>query len=617
MRRLLFILGLALTLPLHSKETDDAIILRNNASYTVISRDKAIYKEEIEILVTKEGKRFANFSCSVNNGSSKLTSFSGTIKDANGKITKLKKRDLSYSEYSEGLSDSYGTWYYTPDIIHYPATVSYTYEKQYTDAILCYTSFVPMPYGDGVSLKEASYTLTVPSSDWFRYKQFNIGEPEHNQTKEGEVFVWKVKDLPALKYERYSPPLYTRIPLVQFSSIDFSYEKKAGSGKDWVSIGNWILSLTEDRSTPCEALQEKVKELTEGAKDKMEIIRRLYAYLGESTRYVSIQLGLGGLQPIAPDDVYRNKFGDCKALSFFLQTMLKCCGIDSYYTITNMGEDRMSKDFPSLGTSNHVILSVPVEKDTLWIECTNPDVPLGYIHTEIAGNNALIVKKDSSYITRIPRALDSQNILTLNATIDLTAEGSATAYVKEQGFMDFWDNYFPLSKENDYDKANSILSGFSIPRAQIRDICISLDPSATPCCNLSYTLDAATYASRTGNRLFIPANPFTSAGANVTSTKRVNDMYFHTGYHLENSITINIPEGYALESYPHNMEYSNEFGSIKFTCTPLLEQSRVILNFTLTRNSGTFPCSKYTDFRTLIKETDSILDSKLVLVKKE
>ena len=60
MRRLLFILGLALTLPLHSKETDDAIILRNNASYTVISRDKAIYKEEIEMIRKKEFKDFKN-----------------------------------------------------------------------------------------------------------------------------------------------------------------------------------------------------------------------------------------------------------------------------------------------------------------------------------------------------------------------------------------------------------------------------------------------------------------------------------------------------------------------------------------------------------------------------
>lgn len=615
MKRLLLILGLALSLPLISKEADDAIILRNDASYTVISRDKAIYKEEIEILVTKDRKNIASFSCSVNKGSSKLTFFSGTIKDANGKITKLKKRDLSYSEYSEGLSDSYGTWYYTPDIIHYPAVVSYTYEKQYTDAILCYTSFVPMPYGDGVSLKEASYTLTVPSSDWFRYKQFNIAEPEHSKTKDGEVFIWKVKDLPALKYERYSPPLYTRIPLVQFSSIDFSYEKKAGSAKDWASIGNWILSLTEDRDIPSEALQEKIKELTEGAENEMEIIRRLYTYLGESTRYVSIQLGLGGLQPIAPDEVYRNKFGDCKALSFFLQTMLKYCGIDSYYTITNMGEDRMSKDFPSLGTSNHVILSVPVGKDTLWIECTNPEVPLGYIHTEIAGNNALIVKKDSSYITRIPRNADSQNILTLNADINLNSEGSATAYVKEQAFMDFWDNYFPLFKMNDYNKTNRILDGISIPRAQIRDITILPDASAMPCCNISYTLDAATYASRTGNRLFVPANPFTGAGANISSSKRINDIYFKLGYQVENSITINFPQGYTLESYPRDMEYSNEFGSIKFTCTPLLEQSCVILNFTLTRNSGTYPNSEYSDFRALIKETDSILDSKLVLVK--
>ena len=614
MKRLFILLLGILSQPLYSQQINDATIIRNDAVFTVTSRDKATYKHEIEILVTKKGTHYADFSCSVNNGCSKLTSFFGTIKQADGKTTKIRKKDLSFSEYSEGLADSYKTWYYTPEIKCYPATITYSYETQYTDAIIAYKSFIPLPYGDGVALKEASYTLNVPSKDCFKYQQTNIPDPEHYSTKDGEVFIWKIENVPAMKYERFSPPLYSRIPKVLFSSNEFSYEGMAGSAKDWESIGNWLISLTDDRCTPSQELQDLVLKLTDGAKDETEIIKRLYKYLGDNTRYVSIQLGLGGLQPISPDDVLRNKFGDCKALSYFMQTMLKCCGINSYYTVTNLGEDRMTPDFPSLSTSNHVILCVPTIKDTLWLECTNPDIPLGYVHCDMAGNHALVVKKDKSYITKLPEIPDEKNGISMNATIHLNPNGSAIADVKEEAFMNLWEDYYPLTRMNDADKANSIISDISLPRAKVTDIEIESHDASEPYCTMHYTLNAATYASIAGTRLFIPANPFSNIGGHFSSEKRINELYFKNGYWTKDTIVIIIPEGYSIEAIPKNTEYSNSIGSVSL-CSTEKSPSEILLEFSFTRNSGTFPNTKYTEYKELIQKASSIFYAKLILNK--
>jgi hypothetical protein len=616
MKRGLFLILGIISLPLCAQQVNDAVIIRNDAVFTVISRDKAVYRHEMEILVTKKGSRCADFTCSVNNECSKLTSFSGTVRQADGKTTKIKKKDLSFTEYSEGLADSFTTWYYSPEIKSYPATVTYSYEEKYTDAILGYNSFIPLPFSDGVSLEEASYTLNVPSKDCFRYQQSNIPDPEHYSTEDGEIFVWKIENVPAMKAEPFSPPLHTRIPKVIFSSADFSYEGMAGSAKDWQSIGNWIISLTEDRCTPSQELQNLVSRLTDGAEDDLDKIRRLYAYLGENTRYVSIQLGLGGLRPISPDDVLHNKFGDCKALTFFMQTMLKCCGIDSYYTITNMGADRMAPDFPSLGTSDHVILSVPTAKDTLWIECTNPDVPLGYIHPEIAGNHSLIVKRDSSCITRIPETPDAKNWISMNATVRLNPDASAVATIEERGFMDFWERYYPLTRMNDTDRANSILSTVSLPRAKVAGVSVDSDNSPEPSCTLHYTVDAASYAGVTGSRLFVPANPFRNIGGRFSSDTRVNDLYFKSGYRTEDSISLIIPEGYIVESIPKDAEYSNDLGSVSLRSTEK-SPTVILLEFKFIRNSGTFPSTEYDNYKTLVKKAESIFKTKVILRKTE
>ena len=49
--------------------------------------------------------------------------------------------------------------------------------------------------------------------------------------------------------------------------------------------------------------------------DTREKIRVLYRYLQQNHRYISVQVGIGGMQPISASAVYTNGYGDCKGLS--------------------------------------------------------------------------------------------------------------------------------------------------------------------------------------------------------------------------------------------------------------------------------------------------------------
>lgn len=112
--------------------------------------------------------------------------------------------------------------------------------------------------------------------------------------------------------------------------------------------------------------REKIKELVKDATNDREKVKILYDYLGQSTRYVSIQLGIGGYQPLFASEVFKTGFGDCKALSNYLKAMLSVVGIPSYYAgIKADGtEKRLYPDFPNFNQMNHVILQVPLAADT-------------------------------------------------------------------------------------------------------------------------------------------------------------------------------------------------------------------------------------------------------------
>lgn len=622
MRKLLLILAVIIQTTLAAGQTTaDAVIVRNNASFTVKDKTHAVYRQTIETILTSEkGEKYGTFLCSVNNGSTRLKSFSGEIRDARGKVRKIKKSDLIYSEYSEGLADSYGTWLYAPTIISYPVTVTYTYEKEYTDAVLGYDPFVPLPYSSDVSLAEASYTLTVPSGTRFSYKQLNLDgvKPERSDSKGAETYVWRTGGMSPFKKEPASPPMGTRVPAVLFVPEEFSYDGKDGSASDWKAIGDWLISLTEDRDVPPDDLKAKVLQLTEGAEDDIEKIRRIYEYLGSTTRYVSIQLGLGGLRPIEPEKVFRNKFGDCKALSFYMKTMLRCAGIESDYVIINSGEDKMIPDFPSLGTANHAILAVPCAKDTLWLECTNPDVPLGYVHSGIAGNHALIVKKGESYITRLPSTPDMANTHSQECLVHLNADGSAKILATEKAEMDFWPDMYALSKLTEAQRINSIMSDIALPQVRISDPQMFFDRSSKPSGLLAYKVEALPYASPSGSRMFVPVNPFRSLEGKPNVSRRVNDFYFKDGNVLTDKIVIDIPDGYSIEASPRDRSFENEFGSVKFSRA--IDQTkaglRVTLSFRLENSSGTFPKSASGEYKRFCQEIYEIYSSKLVLVRK-
>ena len=60
---------------------------------------------------------------------------------------------------------------------------------------------------------------------------------------------------------------------------------------------------------------EKVKltKILENTQDTIQKMKSLYQYMQERTRYVGIQLGIGGFQPFPAQTVFETGYGDCKA----------------------------------------------------------------------------------------------------------------------------------------------------------------------------------------------------------------------------------------------------------------------------------------------------------------
>jgi len=88
-------------------------------------------------------------------------------------------------------------------------------------------------------------------------------------------------------------------------------------------MGNWQKeNLLKGRRDLSETTIQEVTTLVSKASTNKEKAKLIYQYVQNKTRYISIQLGIGGWKPILASEVDRLGYGDCKALTNYTKALL-------------------------------------------------------------------------------------------------------------------------------------------------------------------------------------------------------------------------------------------------------------------------------------------------------
>ncbi len=548
------------------------------------------------------------WSCSKND---KLTGFKGQVVDAAGRvIRKIKESNLSRTEYSPYLAiDDYKVYFdYTPP--SYPVTVTYEWTVESRDNLIEFPSFCPQTDYD-ISVKKATYCLKAPKSMRVRYAIQNIDAQVHVADVENDkqTFTLQVENLPALKKEAFSRPMNERLPLAWFAPTDFVYYGTKGSLDCWADYGKWEYGLIQGRDQLTEAERQELHQLTDGLKTDREKVEAIYHRLEKNTRYVAVLLGIGGQQPAPASLVSKSGFGDCKGLSNYMRAMLNEVGIASHYTTISTTNRQLQSRFASVGQMNHVILQVPLSGDTLWLECTNPQLPMGYVHARIAGHDAIEISEHGGRLVRLPAYADSANVMHSTISIQLSNQGAADVKFEQQTTNSQYESTIPLLKMDGKERQSALLQMVHIPQAEVRQLELT---EAGASIRLEADIKSQRYATQTGQRLMVPVCPIHRGYAVPNSnTERQEDIYRDMGYMDVDDISIHIPDGYEVEAKPKDMHVESVFGTFSFTLRE--ESQNVHVSIRLLMKSGTFPKALFPELASFIRTISASYNQKVVL----
>lgn len=607
-------------IPEELKKNADAIIREYELSYSILSRDKAHkHVHAVITILNEKGKHFATEVITYDK-LSKVTMFKASAYDANGNIAKKLKTSEIYDQSAfDGL---YGdNRLKAADVTQgtYPYTVEFEYEIDYK--FLFHVTPFFLVSDERISVQRSSYVLTYASTNLKpRYKAFHISsDPQIVQNKNGsESMVWSFENIKPMKFESYGPSETELIPHVLAAPSQFEYDGYTGNMNSWDEFGLWIKALNQGRNVLPEETKKKILQLTADKKTQEEKIRAIYEYMQSKTRYVSIQLGIGGYQPFEANVVDQTGYGDCKALSNYLVSMLEVVGIKAYYALINSGPEALplQQDFPS-SQFNHAIAAVPNGNDTLWLECTSQTIPFAYLGRHTDDRKALLITETGAKIVNTTAYPAEVNVQSRQADVLIKSSGDATAKVKTvYSGLQYENNGLHSVLNNQYDLQKKwVMNTTDIPSFDINSFRFENKKDKIPSATVSLDLSLRKLASVSGKRLMLTPNlmnrnTYIPEKLEARKSEIVEDF----GFMDSDTIRYHIPDEIYPEVLPQPVKVSSRFGEYESTYT--LDQGLVVYTRRLKINKGKYPASAYQEFIDFYKSINRADNTKLVFLNK-
>jgi len=548
------------------------------------------------------------------NSYTSIKTIEGYMYNAEGKLVKeFKSGDIiDQSAVREGSL-------YSDDrvkIIH-PLSVSYPFTVEYfvefsARKIINYPQWRPLDdYRE--SIQSSKLSISAPEGLFPRIMTQRLPD---NVIISGDSIngkTWEIRDIKAVEHEPLDPGIEQISPLLMAAPTSFTIKSYDGDFSTWKGLGLWRNSLYEGRDSLDSRFIENIRNDVDAEADTLMKVKILYRYMQRTCRYVNTNVGIGGWQPERANDVARLGYGDCKGLVNYTYALLKQFGIKSICTLVRAGANSgmIVRDFPS-NQFNHVILAVLFRKDTVWLECTDPIQPFGFLGSFTADRDALFLTGKGGVLVRTPRYPKEVNIEHSAAEIRMDSLGNAsisiTSSYKGLEFEEV-EGLLALNPEHLKEKMKSLLD---FPGMTLVSVQLTSGGDFLPQADEKLSLTVKNYASLSGGRMFIPLNRFLEEPPLLKKNQlRRFELVLKESFVHYDTVIIHLPPGFSPESIQPSFHMNTKFGSVASEVGS--DGLTVKLCRKLEMEEGSYPSSDFNAFADFLQLVSRYDKAKLVL----
>ena len=603
MYKCLGILLLFLGSPLFAHAKADAVTVQYLSNYTIEKGRLTLDKKVVIQINNQEGLKHGTIYIPYT-AKDRITKLEVQIENPNGElIRKIKKSEIQDVSAISDFS------LYEDDYVkripvrfnRFPFRIRYSYHISY-HRFFQITDWIPVIDTDVPTLN-AELRISTPLHYPIKIYLQHIEKAKTSVDNESMTYVWKISIPKIPDEEVFSPSIYRLLPRVEVVPENFDYGT-SGSFSSWQAYGKWQSQLLAEADDLPDTEKNRVKQMVSHLHSPIEKARKIYHYLQDNTRYINVTLGTGGLKPYPASYVATNKYGDCKALTNYMKTLLQAVGIKAYCCDIYAGNHPrpVTDSFPSQ-QFNHVILMLPQEGDTTWIECTNNSIPFGYVGTFIQNRKAFLIDEQKSQLIHTPALSPEQvhNECRIDYYVQPNQKCEAHYHYTFRGnefnlFNQLYTSY-PANLQEDYIRQFLPEKDFTLKKWKLSKV--NREASTI---TLDATLELNHFGKTYGDELAISPIPLSIPKFEAPRERKL-PVELNYPINTGDSIVYHFTQPIQPDKIPDPVSITNAFGSLEMKATVLDKQLTLKRRFII--NRGDIDVASYPGFYQFIRAIKS------------
>jgi transglutaminase-like putative cysteine protease len=562
-------------LPDYPKSTM-AVALDDEETLTVQPDGKAtLLKRRVIKILRPQGRGFATVFVPIDRDR-KLHSFHVWSIAADGHPYTLRDNEIA-----EVGDDQYGMLYVDlhARVARAPAAdpgavVAYEYERTMRPYVQEYS----WDFQDSIPTLHSVFELVLPPDWHYSVSARNDTGVLISQPAPGH-YRWQLDRVPGVDLED--------VPMTpEFGAmagrlvVRYSRDPQPTGDARWTAIGDWYTTLASPSAQATPDLSAKAKELVAGQTDFTAKVQSIASYMQRNIRYVGIEIGIGGLQPHSADDVFRNRYGDCKDKATLLRAMLESVGIHSTWVLVDTRRGFVDPTIPSID-GNHAIAAIEIParytnpllqsvvtaksgKRYLIFDPTNEWIPLGQIPPYLQGGYGVLSEGGQSQLIGLPVMTPASDRIDHTIHAQLAADGSLEASVVEQRFGYAAERprvtFTAGSQQQQRDYLEQRLRR-DLTSVSIEKITAERSTDLSRPLELDYSFHVANYARSAGDLLLVRPRILGSDAWSLPRETRTWPIDLSAVQTRSDHIDLTLPAGYVVDELPEAVSLDTDFAS--------------------------------------------------------
>ncbi len=580
----------------------------------------------------KEGLSWANFSVPYYTGYQHLNNDWVQFSDAvtynleNGAVTKTKLG--SEGRFKKDINELWGEASITMPNVKVGSVIEFKYTLKTEDI----SEFPVFYFQYGIPVKHCEYYTEIPQ--YFVYNPVRTGFAdikadakiadgaqnfldEYNHTA---TFSYKeirsnytADDIPALKDEAYVDNIqnYRASVRHELQKTRFPNVDEKNYATTWENVAQ---SIYKEESFGGELRQRQYFEPFIGAYAKgenlAEITNNIFDYV---KRTMTWDNKYGYLTRKGVKQAFADKTGNAAEINLMLIAMLNYAGVTANPVLVSTVDNGVAV-FPTRTTFNHVIAAAEIDGKPVLLDATSKNAAPGILPLEDLNWYGWLIRTNGT-AEKIDLVPTTNSLKTVNMMAKISSEGVVSGKLKCA-----WNDYFGLNYREKYkgintgnylEKLESRLGGINISGYGVD----CPDSNAKPVIE-TFDFSSANTAEVIGDKIYInPLLFFTDSRNPFLAQNRNLPVYYSFPKIYKYNISIEIPEGYAVESVPASLSLTTGQNVCFFTLNVLNQQNRIQITATEENRQAIVEPSFYDYLKEYYEKMIKLLNEKIVLKK--